>query len=563
MSGHPVRGEAVRTLAVCCEGFSAFVAARGAAPSAVARGNEIVSVDAAASLEGVRVGMRRRDAQAMCPVLDVVPHDPERDTRAFEAVMAALEELSPRWEVGEPGRCSVPSRGPSRLFGGEAATARRVHEAVLVALRVLGDRAGGPPAPRVGVAVADGPRAAAVLAERTILWGPGGDLGATGSGSRPGETAVRVVPAGRTAEALARVPVRCLLQGGASWGPTRDRAHLVDVLERLGLTTMARYARLEPSDVLSRFGRQGLMAHDLARGSDSSLMSLAELPEEFATSTGFDPPASTVEQVAFAARASAVQLQDRLAARGLVCTRVLISVRTSGGGCMERLWRDEGALDPSGVAQRARWQLEGWVRRNAALLGEPDGPGPDPGVVALELSADQVVPHDGDQLGLWGRREETPQRVERGVARLEAMLGVGGVTVPRLSGGRSVGERFHMVPFGTPPSDEAPGPWPGSLPPPSPSLVWAEPARVRLLDREGLQVGVDGRGRLSAGPALCGTGPGELEEVLSWAGPWCVDERWWDPLGHRRRARLQVLLASGAHLVTLEQGEWRLEATYD
>jgi hypothetical protein len=52
-----------------------------------------------------------------------------------------------------------------------------------------------------------------------------------------------------------------------------------------------------------------------------------------------------------------------------------------------------------------------------------------------------------------------------------------------------------------------------------------------------------------------------------------VEERWWDPIGHRRRARLQVVLASGdapshpsagaAHLLTLEAGSWWLEATYD
>ena len=69
--------------------------------------------------------------------------------------------------------------------------------------------------------------------------------------------------------------------------------------------------------------------------------------------------------------------------------------------------------------------------------------------------------------------------------------------------------------------------------------------------------------------------------VRAWAGPWCVDERWWDAVGHRRRARLQVVLepetgpgqvpagraghpsTGAAHLLTLEDGRWWLEATYD
>jgi protein ImuB len=52
--------------------------------------------------------------------------------------------------------------------------------------------------------------------------------------------------------------------------------------------------------------------------------------------------------------------------------------------------------------------------------------------------------------------------------------------------------------------------------------------------------------------------------IIGWAGPWPADERWWDPAAARRRARLQVLLDDRtAHLLVLEQGLWRLEATYD
>ena len=49
-----------------------------------------------------------------------------------------------------------------------------------------------------------------------------------------------------------------------------------------------------------------------------------------------------------------------------------------------------------------------------------------------------------------------------------------------------------------------------------------------------------------------------------WGGETLVDERWWDPTRHRRRARFQVLLGDGgAHLLAIESGEWWLEATYD
>jgi protein ImuB len=52
--------------------------------------------------------------------------------------------------------------------------------------------------------------------------------------------------------------------------------------------------------------------------------------------------------------------------------------------------------------------------------------------------------------------------------------------------------------------------------------------------------------------------------VVGWAGPWLLDERWWDPPVRRRRARFQVVTADGrAHLLVVEDGQWWLEATYD
>lgn len=52
-------------------------------------------------------------------------------------------------------------------------------------------------------------------------------------------------------------------------------------------------------------------------------------------------------------------------------------------------------------------------------------------------------------------------------------------------------------------------------------------------------------------------------EVTAWAGPWPVEERWWDP-GGRRRARFQMSVATGAaYLVVREKGRWWVEATYD
>ena len=50
--------------------------------------------------------------------------------RAFEQVVAAVEELCPRVEVLRPGACAIGARGPARYFGGEEALARKIIDAV-------------------------------------------------------------------------------------------------------------------------------------------------------------------------------------------------------------------------------------------------------------------------------------------------------------------------------------------------------------------------------------------------------------------------------------------------
>jgi protein ImuB len=86
-----------------------------------------------------------------------------------------------------------------------------------------------------------------------------------------------------------------------------------------------------------------------------------------------------------------------------------------------------------------------------------------------------------------------------------------------------------------------------------------------VLDAEGHPVTVSGRAVLSAPPAQVRVGDrGAPAAVLAWAGPWPVEERWWDGAARRRQARLQVVLAGGAaHLLVLEGGAWSCAGTYD
>lgn len=64
-------------------------------PVAVLDKGEIFACSPTARLDGVRRGMRRRDAASRCPELLLIDRNADRDVRAFDAVLSAIEEVSP------------------------------------------------------------------------------------------------------------------------------------------------------------------------------------------------------------------------------------------------------------------------------------------------------------------------------------------------------------------------------------------------------------------------------------------------------------------------------------
>lgn len=535
----------VRSLAVSCADWPVVATGRPSeVPVAVLHANRIVAAGAAARAEGVVTGLRRREAQARCPPVELHDRDESSEMRAFEPVLAALEELAPMLEVLEPGRCIIPTLGPSRYHGGDRALAGKVLAAVRA---VVGEGVG------IGIGLADGPRASLLVADEALRRAGGDPL---------------VVAPGATAGFVAALPIRRLEVLG------REAAELVDVLRRLGLRTFGRFTALPAPDVLARFGSLGADLHRLASGLERHPPDVSAPPVELRVTTALDPPVDQVDRAAFAAKALADELHDTLASGGLACTRVLVVVETESGDRIERLWRSDGALSAAAIGQRVRWQMEGWLSSGRTRCRSSGG------ISRLELVPDEVRPDAGVQLGFWGGTSDAGERATRALARVQALVGPEKVLVPEWHGGRAPAEQYRLVPLDAvdPASRATPGgaPWPGSLPAPSPAVVWRRPLPVEVLDATGRRVGVSGRGVISAAPEVvhlrsdsgagadsCAGGSGH--RVQAWAGPWCTDERWWDATGHRRRARLQVVLDPGgsAHLVTLEDGRWWLEATYD
>ncbi|AGZ40265.1 Y-family DNA polymerase [Actinoplanes friuliensis] len=394
----------VRTLLVWCPDWPVIAAeiVEGVAASGavvVLHGNRVFACSEAARAEGVRRGLRRREAQSRCPQLVVVEHDAGRDARAFEAVVAAVEEVAVGVEVIRPGACALAARGPARYFGGEEQAAERIVEQVAQACSVESQ-----------VGIADG-------------------VFAAGLAARGGQ----IVAAGRTREFLAGVGVEAL-----------ERPELTDLLRRLGVKSLGDFAALPASDVLSRFGFDGALAHRLAGGLDYRALAVRRPPPDLEVSDTYDEPLERVDVAAFAGRVLAERLHERLAAHGLACTQLGIEAVTADGQELHRVWRHDGTLTAAAIAERVRWQLDGWL--TGARRGATNRP--TAGLVRLKLVPDGVIVHLGLQPGLWGDVGAEKERAHRALSRIQGLLGPEAVVTAVLGGGRSADDQVRLVPWG-------------------------------------------------------------------------------------------------------------------
>ncbi len=596
----------MRVLALWSPDWPVTAAARAARvpphqPAAVFVAGRVLACSAVARAQGVRRGLRRREAQARCPDLAVLAPDPDRDARAFEPVVAAVEELAPGVEILRPGLVALSARGPAGWFGGELAAAERLVDQVAA-------RTGA----EVQAGFADGLFAAVLAARRAVAVAPSD-----------------------TPAFLATLGVEELDRE-----PDFDRSALVDLLCRLGLRSLGAFAALDAADVASRFGADAVLCHRLARGLDPRPPLRRRPPEELAVEAELDPPVDRVDAAAFAARGLAERLHATLAGHGLACTRLGVAARTAAGEELHRIWRCAEPLAPAATVDRVRWQLDAW------LTTRRDTP-QDGAVVHLRLVPEETVAAGALQRGLWGETGEADERAGRALVRVQALLGPESVVTAVLDGGRDPAERVRLVlwgderaepepasPSAAPPSAPPPAPprrpgptdlfpdlsdaapagwpvdvlrrtgrvsalellqqgglhapkpsrrrrppahrsprpsavrepppsWPGRLPAPSPATVPPEPLPALVHDASGEPVRLFGPDALAAPPVRIAVDGRTPANVVGWAGPWPVWARWWTPEAVSA-AWVQVVLDDGtALLLVAREGGWWVAGIYD
>ncbi|MGW1616019.1 Y-family DNA polymerase [Streptomyces sp. NPDC002285] len=483
-------------------------------PVAIIARERVLACSNEARRQGVKRGMRVRQASGRCPRLRLLDRDPEAETRAFEPVLRLLEKrIAPYMEVLRPGLIALPSRGPARYFGGELALVEHITTVLTGA----------------GIESRTGAADTVFAAALAVRAGQGGQL----------------VPAGQTADFLAPYPVGVL-----------GRPRLSQLLPRLGITTLGAFAALPSDRVLGRFGHDAAAAQRTARGLEARPLNTSGADVDYSVAEAFEPPEDNLEPVAFIAKALAEQLHVRLAEAGAVCARLQVEAELEAGRRLSRVWRHEGRLSALAVAERVRWQIAAW-----AETGQLDASAA--GITALRLVPEGLSAATGRQSLLFGPRI-APEELEHAAGQLQAMLGHRAVVRQELAGGRGPGERIVDVPYGDARSRPlVEGTWPGRLPAPHPAVVYPTPRPAQVLGADGGPVGVSGRTLLTQAPAALSIDGAAPVAVTGWTGPWPVLEDWWIPAQARRLARLQVACADGrAWLLHIQDGRWAVEALY-
>ncbi|MDQ4051481.1 MAG: DNA polymerase Y family protein, partial [Actinomycetota bacterium] len=399
----------MRVLVVWCPDWPVVAAAAelgvpARIPAAVFAAHVVLACNGAARASGVRRGMRRRDAQSRCPELAVLDANPDRDARSFEDVLATLEALRPGVAPIRPGLVAL--RSPGRYYGGEARAAAVIAER-LDEIGVLDCRIG----------IADELFTAEQAARRAA---PQDSL---------------VVPKGQSAGFLRELPVEAL-----------DDADAISLLRRLGLSTLGQVADLPGRDVQARFGRQTAWVHQVVGGGGATPLAERTPPPDLISQVDFEPPLDSAETICFSARQTADRFVAGLARHGLVCTGVRIEAEveewaegSTGEPASARTWLHPRWFGATDLVDRLHWQLLGGFR-----AGEVRAP-----VCRVRFTPETVVPDAVHADALWGGTDE---RVERGIARVQGMLGHEAVVVPVLQGGRAPADRQALVPWGERPT---------------------------------------------------------------------------------------------------------------
>jgi len=465
-------------------------------PLAIVQGTppaaRVVEANAAAREWGVAPGMTETQARARCAELVRRPFVEASVTSAQHALLTAALGVSPRVEDGGPGLASVEIHGLGRLIGDDSAVGER-----LVRLaRDVGLEA------RIGIA---GGRTAARVASY-------------------GDARVTVVPADADAASLAPAPL--------------DRVDLPELvvitLRRWGIADLGALAALPRDALARRLGPAGLLAHDLATGTDHAPFRPWTPPPFWEEAQGLDWEVHDLLALGAVLEAVLARLAARLATVHLAADVIDVRLGLVSGA------RHERTVALAHPTRDVELML-------AVLRLDLERQPPPAAVIDVALSVQPVVTRPG-QGGLWQPPTPAERDLAALLARLVRLVGPDNVGSPALDDSHRP-DAVTLEPFAPPDavtSDAA--------------VTTAPPLALRRLrPPHAVNVVVD-----DERPARVVHGATSAR-VIACAGPWRVSGEWWDTRGWARD-EWDLLLDDGT-LCRLAYdrvtNRWLLDGIYD
>jgi protein ImuB len=440
-----------------------------------------------AQREGIRAGMTLTAARALVPALRDGPYDAAAEVQALSSLAEGLLRFTPAFMLSAPDGLWLDASAAS-LFGGEAGLLERVD----VQARGAGYRA------------------------RVVL---ASELFSARALARYGAATRTSVPPGGAERALATLPLQAL----------EDAPEVVASLRALGLSVLGELSALQPTQVISRLGAQGLRAQRLVRGQDETRLVPAVLPEVVEEVRTLEAPAESLEPLLFALKTVLDRLSTRLRGRQRAAVRLTLTlVLEPAGPYPVPLALARPTTDPKLLLDLIRHRLES-VRLDAP-------------VATLIVTVDESCEDRGQQ-GVLGDAPAGDAALETVLARLATALGPEALGSPVLADDHRPEAAHAPGPF-RPPRRE-PGMFaearraPAVPPPPAPGgrsrtcagaqAVHAQPdwqleRPLRLLPGEGerIEVEMDPLGALRSALVL-----GKRRRVLAVAGPERLGGQWW------------------------------------
>jgi protein ImuB len=220
---------------------------------------QVGEVSLAAEAFGIRPRMRLGEALSRCPELTLAPPDPAGVADSWERLLVRLESIGAAVEPERPGLACFAADGLLRLHGGVDGVLTAARSALRTPARV-----GIAPSRFAAVAAAGRARS-----RRPEIVGQGRDLTGAGRGGSGGSAGDAGRGGGDPGRELARAYLAPLPVALLRARPSL--AELPEALERLGVRTLGELAALPAAALADRFGRLGLIAHELAGGGDTEL----------------------------------------------------------------------------------------------------------------------------------------------------------------------------------------------------------------------------------------------------------------------------------------------------